>query len=79
MSRAWRKKDVDMLHRALTAFVEEDVEAAQALPIEDDEVDALYNQVYRELMTFVIADPRPSSALIGCCGWHTTWSAWPTA
>jgi phosphate transport system protein len=52
------QKDVDMLHRALTAFVEEDVEAAQALPIEDDEVDALYNQVYRELMTFVIADPK---------------------
>jgi phosphate transport system protein len=52
------RKDVDMLHRALTAFVEEDVEAAQALPIEDDEVDALYNQVYRELMTFVISDPK---------------------
>ncbi len=51
------QKDVDMLHRALSAFVNEDVEAAQALPIEDDEVDALYNQVYRELMTFVIADP----------------------
>ncbi|MGD8404574.1 MAG: phosphate signaling complex protein PhoU [Anaerolineales bacterium] len=51
-------KDVDMLHRALTAFVEEDVEAAETIPIEDDEVDALYNQVYRELMTFVISDPR---------------------
>jgi phosphate transport system protein len=52
------KKDVDMLHRALTAFVEEDVEAAEAIPMEDDEVDALYNQVYRELMTFVISDPK---------------------
>jgi phosphate transport system protein len=52
------QKDVDMLHRSLTAFVNEDVEAAQAIPIEDDEVDALYNQVYRELMTFVIADPK---------------------
>jgi phosphate transport system protein len=52
------QKDVDMLHRALTAFVEEDVEVAKALPIEDDEVDALYNQVYRELMTFVISDPK---------------------
>jgi phosphate transport system protein len=50
-------KGVDMLHRALTAFVNEDVDAARALPVEDDEVDALYNQVYRELMTFVIADP----------------------
>jgi phosphate transport system protein len=52
------QKDVDMLHRALTAFVEEDVDAAKAIPMEDDEVDALYNQVYRELMTFVIADPK---------------------
>ena len=52
------QKDVDMLHRSLTAFVEEDVETAKAIPIEDDEVDALYNQVYRELMTFVIADPK---------------------
>jgi len=52
------QKDVDMLHRALTAFIEEDVAAAEAIPIEDDEVDALYNQVYRELMTFVIADPK---------------------
>jgi phosphate transport system protein len=51
------QKGVDMLHRSLTAFVNEDVETAQALPVEDDEVDALYNQVYRELMTFIIADP----------------------
>lgn len=48
----------DMLHRALTAFVNEDVEAAKAIPVEDDEVDALYNQIYRELMTFVISDPK---------------------
>jgi phosphate transport system protein len=47
----------DMLHRALTAFVNEDVETAKTIPVEDDEVDALYNQVYRELMTFVIQDP----------------------
>ncbi len=52
------QKDVDMLHRALTAFVNEDVEAARAIPLEDDEVDALYNQVYRELMMFVIQDPK---------------------
>jgi len=51
-------KGVDMLHRALTAFINEDVETAKSIPVEDDEVDALYNQVYRELMTFVIADPK---------------------
>jgi phosphate transport system protein len=52
------KKGVDMLHRSLTAFVNEDVETAGKIPVEDDEVDALYNQIYRELMTFVIADPK---------------------
>ncbi len=52
------EKGVSMLHRALTAFVNEDVEAAKAIPLEDDEVDALYNQIYRELMIFVIEDPK---------------------
>jgi len=52
------RKGADMLHRALTAFVNEDIEAARAIPVEDDEVDALFNQVYRELMTIVIGDPK---------------------
>jgi len=51
------QKGADMLHRALTAFVNEDIETARAIPVEDDEVDALFNQVYRELMTIVIGDP----------------------
>lgn len=51
------QKGADMLHRALTAFVNEDVETSKTIPVEDDEVDALYNQVYRELMTYVIQDP----------------------
>ena len=52
------EKGVDMLHRSLTAFVNEDIETARKIPVEDDIVDALYNQVYRELMTFIIADPK---------------------
>ena len=47
---------VDLLHRALTALVEKDAEAARAIPKEDDIVDQLYNQIYRELMTFMLAD-----------------------
>jgi len=47
-----------MLHRALDAFIRRDIELARAIPLEDDEVDGLYNQVYRELMTYVISDPR---------------------
>jgi phosphate transport system protein len=47
---------VDMLHQALTAFVNEDVETAKSIPVRDDEVDSLYNRVYAELMTFVNQD-----------------------
>jgi phosphate transport system protein len=49
---------VDMLHRALTAFNVEDVAAARSIPAEDDQVDGLYTQIYRELMTFIIQDPK---------------------
>ena len=52
------KIGTSMLHRALTAFVNEDVEAARAIPPEDDDVDALYEQIYRELMTYIMEDPR---------------------
>jgi len=52
------EKARDMLHRALEAFILRDVELAQAIPAEDDEVDALYNQVYRELATYILSNPR---------------------
>ena len=48
----------DMLHRALDAFINRDVEMARSIPSEDDEVDALYDQVYRELATYIFADAR---------------------
>lgn len=48
---------VEMLHQALQAFVEENVELARKIPIHDDEVDQLYDQVYRELLTYIMADP----------------------
>lgn len=51
-------KATDMLRRALDAFVRRDVAAAQAIPTEDAEVDALYNLVYRELLAFMTRDPR---------------------
>jgi phosphate transport system protein len=51
------EKGMDMLDRALDAFVRRDVELARAIPREDDGVDALYNQVYRELLVLIMADP----------------------
>ncbi len=52
------EKARDMLHRALEAFVESNVELARHIPTEDDEVDALYNQVYRELLTLIMSNPQ---------------------
>ena len=46
-----------MLQQALRAFVSRDLEAARAIPAQDDEVDGLYNQVYRELLTFIMSEP----------------------
>jgi phosphate transport system protein len=48
---------LDMLHRALGAFVNRDAATAHAIPLEDDQVDALYNQVNRDLLDIMLADP----------------------
>ncbi|GIW09976.1 MAG: phosphate signaling complex protein PhoU [Chloroflexi bacterium] len=47
-----------MLRRALDAFVNRDAETAKAIALEDDLIDALYDQVYRELLTIMIQDPK---------------------
>lgn len=52
------EKARDMLHRALQAFFERNVKFARAIPMEDDEMDALYDKIYRELTSFIIADPK---------------------
>ncbi len=52
------EKALDMLHRSLDAFVRQDLALARAIPAQDDEIDALYNQVYRELLTIIMSDPR---------------------
>lgn len=52
------EKSRSMLHRALDAFIQRDVELARAIPKEDDEVDALYEQTYRELVTYILSNPK---------------------
>jgi phosphate transport system protein len=50
------EKALDMLRRSLDAFVRQDVDLARSIPLEDDEVDSLYNQTYRELLDQIISD-----------------------
>lgn len=47
-----------MLGRALDAFARQDAEAAGAVAAMDDEIDNLYKQVFRELMSYIVEDPR---------------------
>jgi phosphate transport system protein len=47
-----------MLRASLDAFMSENGEEALAITNRDDEVDQLYNQIFRELVTFMLEDPR---------------------
>lgn len=49
---------VDMLNRSLDAFINRDAETAKKIALEDDAVDQLYDQTFRELLTFMMEDPR---------------------
>lgn len=47
-----------MLERALDAFAHNDARKAEAVAEMDDEIDNLYKQIFRELMSFIVEDPR---------------------
>ena len=49
---------IDMLHRALTAFIDQNANAAQLIPQDDDKVDALYLHIYHHLVSEMIANPE---------------------
>ncbi len=52
------EKASDMLRKSIEAFVNRDAESAKSICNEDDEVDMLYDQVYRELLSFMTEDPK---------------------
>jgi phosphate transport system protein len=52
------EQTVDMLRRSLDALINRDSEAVKKIAIEDDLVDNLYDQVFRELLTFMAEDPK---------------------
>jgi phosphate transport system protein len=59
-----------MLRRSLTAFVESEVTAARSIAQEDDLIDGLYDQIYRELLTYMFNDPHVID--------RATWLLWVT-
>ncbi|HEX5370248.1 MAG TPA: phosphate signaling complex protein PhoU [Dehalococcoidia bacterium] len=61
---------IRMLRESLEAFKRRDVDLARKICDEDDEVDALYDSVYRELVSFMINDPRTIERAT-----HITWIA----
>ena len=48
----------EMLRDSVDCLVERDLAKAERVMDDDDEVDDLYDQVYRELLLFMIQDPR---------------------
>jgi len=52
------EKGLSMLERCMKAFVDRDIESARRICDEDDEVDALYDQIYGELLLIMIENPK---------------------
>jgi phosphate transport system protein len=52
------EKMVDMLRRSLQAFVNHDADAARQIATEDNDVDHLYDELYRVLISFMLEDPK---------------------
>ncbi len=52
------EQSADMLRRSLDAFVNRDIVAATTVCKDDDKIDDLYDQVYRELLTYMLEDPE---------------------
>ncbi|HSN88213.1 MAG TPA: phosphate signaling complex protein PhoU [Thermoanaerobaculia bacterium] len=50
-----------MVRQSLDAFVNRDVELATEVCKSDDGVDGLYKQIFRELLTYMIEDPKTVS------------------
>jgi phosphate transport system protein len=48
----------EMIHSALDAYLAHDADAARKVAARDDEIDSLYQQVFRELLTYMLEDPR---------------------
>jgi phosphate transport system protein len=52
------EKASEMIQKSLHAFITQDVAAARAIIDMDNEVDALYQQIFRELLTYMMEDAK---------------------
>jgi len=59
-----------MLSDAIDAYIRSDVPLARATMAMDDEIDELYNQVYRELLTYMMDDTKTINRAT-----HLLWAA----
>ncbi len=64
------ERAVDMLHRAMTAFAEEDIETAKTIIFEDDLIGECYARLYNEAVHHVLGDPRNIE-----CANYVIWAA----
>jgi phosphate transport system protein len=53
-----------MVSDSIAAYVARDAKAARAIILRDDEVDSLYMQIFRVLLTYMIEDPKTISRAI---------------
>ena len=57
-----------MLGGAIDAMITKDAASAEAIAAQDDEIDRLYEQIYRELLTYMLSDPTTID--------RATWLLW---
>lgn len=60
----------NMLSDAIDAFIHSDIDLARQTMSMDDEIDELYNQVYRELLTYMMQDQQTINRAT-----HLLWAA----